>query len=298
MDQQLNIKSPLVSVITPFYNGSDWLREAVQSVINQSYTNWELILIDDGSNEETSGVAKLFSQNHPGKILYLQHPNHENKGVTASRNLGIRHSKGEFIAFLDSDDYWMPGKLENQVSLLSKYPQATMICEASVYWSDWENPVANNIIVQVGAIHNKLYEPPELMHILYPLGKGAAPCPSGIIVTRKSLILIGGFEESFVGANQVYEDQAFLCKYYLTQNVYVTDEANNYYRQRSGSLMQSISKKNKYIKVRIFFLSWLEKYLIDHSIRNKKINYLLRILKFKLNYPVLYKIIKKLSSIF
>lgn len=298
MDQQLNSKDPLVSVITPFLNGSDWLREAVQSVIDQSYTNWELILIDDGSKEEASGVAKSFSEQHPGKIIYTQHPNHQNKGVAASRNLGVNTSKGYLIAFLDSDDRWMPHKLERQVSLFLHHPQMDMLCEASLYWCDWENPSAQNRVVKVGAGANRLYEPPELMNILYPLRKGAAPCPSGIMVTKKSLVDTGGFEESFVGSNQVYEDQAFLCKYYLTQKVYITDEVNNYYRQRTGSLMESISQKKKYKTVRKYFFGWLDKYLADHSFGNRKIERLLRMAKFQLEYPRLYKVIKKLRSIF
>lgn len=296
MDAQLkNTKSPLVSVITPFFNGGAWLREAVESVIAQTYSTWELILVDDGSQAEASEIAKSFSAQHPRKIIYAEHPNHQNKGVTASRNLGIRYAKGNLIAFLDSDDRWMPSKLQNQVTWISKYPQADMLCEASLYWSDWEKPHAKNIVVNVGAEPNRLYEPPELMHILYPLGNGAAPCPSGIIVTKESLIETGGFEESFVGPNQVYEDQAFLCKYYLTRKVLITDEVNNYYRQRSGSLMESISQQYKYKSVRKYFLNWLDKYLKDHSLGTPKIQKLLRVSKFKLDNPRLYKMLKSFT---
>lgn len=298
MGQQLNPDRPLVSVITPFYNGAEWLRQAIKGVIDQSYTNWELILVDDGSSNEASAIAKLFSEQYPGKIVYVEHEGHQNKGVTASRNLGIAHSNGELIAFLDSDDYWLPGKLENQVRLMSAHSEVSMLCEASLYWSDWENPLATNIMVYVGADQNKIYKPPHLIYTLYPLGKGAAPCPSGIIVTRESLLKLKGFEESFVGANQVYEDQAFLCKYYLNEKVYISDLGNNYYRQRSGSLMESITKKQQYARVRKYFLEWLEKYLHNNSIHDKKINRLIRLSKTEINHPVLYKIMKKLMSLF
>lgn len=297
MVQRIDTKKPLVSVITPFYNGADWLREAVNSVISQSYTNWELILIDDGSGEEATNTAKAFSKQYPGKIIYTEHPGHKNKGVTASRNLGIKTSNGELVAFLDSDDCWLPGKLENQIQLFAQYPEAGMICEASEYWSDWENPSNTNVVIQVGAGQSRMYEPPQLMYILYPLGKGAAPCPSGIIMTRQALLRSGGFEESFVGPNQVYEDQAFLCKIYLNEKVYVSGAVNNLYRQRSGSLMQSIKQKRQYFKVRAYFLDWLENYLAGNTINDKKINHLVRSARFEVNNPRAHKLLRKLRLI-
>lgn len=297
MDKVIN-NDPLVSVITPFYNGGDWLHEAVKSVIAQSYSNWELILADDGSKEEVSNIAKKYAAEYPGKIIYTEHPQHKNKGVTASRNLAISKSAGQLIAFLDSDDCWLSNKLMKQVELMKANPTAGMLCEASEYWSSWEKPGYKNIIVPVGAEPGKLYAPPELMYLLYPLGKGAAPCPSGIIMTRDALLRTGGFEESFVGANQVYEDQAFLCKIYLHENVYISSDANNLYRQRSGSLMQSISQKRQYYRVRSYFLDWLQKYLSEKSVGDKRIFKMLQAAKVESNNPGLYNFARKFKAIF
>ena len=109
--EHMNNTTPLVSVITPFLNGGDWLRQAVESVLAQTYTNWQLILIDDGSKEEATSIAKGFSNQYPGKIIYTEHPGHINLGCSSSRNQGMKFATGELVALLDSDDvtHWHGG---------------------------------------------------------------------------------------------------------------------------------------------------------------------------------------------
>ena len=78
----------LVSVTIPFYNAQRFLRETVESVLAQTYADWELLLVDDGSTDGSSGIAQSFAATFPGKIFYLEHPGHRNLGVNAARNLG------------------------------------------------------------------------------------------------------------------------------------------------------------------------------------------------------------------
>lgn len=174
----------MVSVVIPFLNRSEWLIEAVSSVKQQTFADWELLLIDDGSLSKHSSVAKSLADNK--KIFYHDHVNHENRGVSLSRNLGAANAKGKYIAFLDADDCWLPEKLERQLKLFAENPAAEMICEFSLFWNSW-NGNGRDEIVAVGAPSDTLYFPPALTTILYPLGDGAAPCPSGIIVTKKLL---------------------------------------------------------------------------------------------------------------
>jgi glycosyltransferase involved in cell wall biosynthesis len=267
--------SPVVSVIIPFLNGSDWLIEAVESVISQSFPHWEMILIDDGSKEEHSKIARDYYLRFFGKIIYTDHPGHINKGVTISRNLGISVSKGKYIAFLDSDDCWLPNKLENQLNLFELHPEAAMICEASRFWYSWKDTSAEDVIVRLGTVPDKLYESPELLYNLYPLGKGAPPCPTGIIIKREAFIRSGGFEEMFTGTYQLYEDQAFLCKIYLREKVYVSGSANNLYRKRDGSLTESGNDEKHYYLVRKFFLDWFENYLKQYGVNDSELLQLL-----------------------
>ncbi len=266
----------LVSVIIPFLNGGAWLSEAIESVIGQSYENWEAILIDDGSEEEAANIARDYSCRYPEKIIYTHHPFHSNKGVTVSRNLGISLSTGSFIAFLDSDDCWMKDKLHHQIELFRQYPQVQMICEASRFWYSWNDSNAEDIIVRVGAPPDTVYQAKELIKILYPLGEGAAPCPTGITIRKEAFTRSGGFEESFTGIYQLYEDQAFLSKIYLNEKVYVSGAANNLYRKRPGSLTGAANDEELYKKVRLFFLDWLQEYIKQHEIKDNAIEELIK----------------------
>ena len=98
----------LVTVIVIFLDEARFIQEAIDSVLVQSYPHWELLLIDDGSRDQSSGIARSIADQRPGKIRYLEHAGHQNLGMSASRNLGIRHAKGKYIAFLDADDVWSP----------------------------------------------------------------------------------------------------------------------------------------------------------------------------------------------
>jgi glycosyltransferase involved in cell wall biosynthesis len=266
--------TPKISIITCFLNMEQYIQETIESVLKQDYSNWELLLIDDGSTDKSTGIAKRFAGEYPGKIIYCEHEDHSNKGLSASRNYGIKQAKGEFIAYLDADDIWLPQKLSNQVSIFEKNQLADVILEASAYWHSWQSEKLKDIVVQIGVEQDKLYTPPKLMLQLYPLSKGTAPCPSGIMVRREvhDDIL---FEESFRGIYQMYEDQAFLCKIYLYKNVFVSSVCNNLYRQRPASLVSSVHSTGKYDVVRKFYLEYFQNYQHEKKIDNPLVNELL-----------------------
>src|SRR5256885_6022630 len=118
--------SPLVSAITIFYNGKTFIAEAIESVVAQTYPSWELLLVDDGSTDGASEIARDYAARHPERIRYLEHDGHRNRGMSASRNLGLQHSRGALVAFLDSDDVWLPEKIARQVATLDAHPEAQM----------------------------------------------------------------------------------------------------------------------------------------------------------------------------
>lgn len=104
----------LVSIIMPSYNTASYIAESIQSVLAQSYKDWELIIVDDCSSDNTDGVVKLYLSDE--RIKYLK--NEKNSGAAVSRNKALREAKGKWIAFLDSDDLWKPDKLEKQISFM------------------------------------------------------------------------------------------------------------------------------------------------------------------------------------
>jgi glycosyltransferase involved in cell wall biosynthesis len=257
--QTLTSDEPLISVIIAFLNPGIWLAEAVESVLHQTYGNWELILVDDGSKKEDTAIATAYAGKYPERIRYIEHDGHLNKGVTASRNAGILWAAGEYVAFLDADDCWLPEKLAEQRIIFNRFPEVQMICEASVFWYSWQVSDEKDYIQTIGA-EEGVYQPPQLMELLYPLGDGQPPCPSGIIITRHALQRAGGFEETFSGIYQLYEDQAFLSKVYAREVVYIFGNANNMYRKRKDSMSSAASDENLYKEVRLFYLAWLEIY--------------------------------------
>jgi glycosyltransferase involved in cell wall biosynthesis len=249
---------PLVTVVLCFYNEEKFLREAVNSVIAQDYKNWELILVDDGSTDSSVLMARNYAEQYT-QIHYLDHPRHANKGLSASRNAGIKKAKGEFIAFIDADDVWLPNKISHQLNIFRTYPQVTAILEASLYWNTWTKTDRQDVVVPVG-VPEGVYEPPRLAEALYPLGKGSAPCPSGIMI-RREVTTRCLFEETFRDEYQLYEDQGFLGKLYLSETIYVSSACNNKYRQRASSIVASVKGKGKYDLVRSYYLQWYSVYL-------------------------------------
>jgi len=283
-----NDDEPLVSVVLCFFNEKKFLKEAVQSVLFQDYQHWELILVDDGSRDESTEIAKAYAKAFPDKIIYLDHLYHQNKGLSASRNAGIKKCRGAYVAFLDADDFWTPGKLRFQLDIFKNYSKVTVVLEASLYWNSWRDTEQDDTIVPVGVAEG-IYETPQLMLSLYPLGKGAAPCPSGIMV-RRIVLRRCVFEELFRGILQVYEDQAFLSKIYLKETVYVSATCHNQYRQRQASLVSGVHESGNYHKVRSYYLYWLRDYLQAQPVRYRSVEKLLWKAQMPYREPLLYKI--------
>ena len=102
----------LVSVVIPSYNCGAFLDDAVGSVLGQTYANLELVIVDDGSQDDSAAIVRTW-QSKTDKIVYLKHE--QNQGLAAARNTGIRQARGELIALLDADDVWLPDKLEVQL---------------------------------------------------------------------------------------------------------------------------------------------------------------------------------------
>ncbi|WML36751.1 glycosyltransferase family 2 protein [Clostridium sp. OS1-26] len=102
----------LVSIIMPCYNSENYIEEAIKSVIGQTYENWELIIIDDCSNDNSISIVKKYCMQDK-RILFYQ--NEKNIGTAKTRNKGVEFAKGQYIAFLDSDDIWYKEKLNKQV---------------------------------------------------------------------------------------------------------------------------------------------------------------------------------------
>ncbi len=268
--------TPLVSVIIPFFKDRLYLREAIESVINQEYENWEILLIDDRSSDGSTEFALEYCNKKEYNIFYYTHVNRINKGVAASRNLGISKSNGMYIAFLDADDKWKKEKLKTQLEILTDNPEASMLCEASDYWYSWNDENKNDIKKEIGVPGEQLYDPPYLALNLYPLKSGKkSPGPSGIIIKKEACNNNICFEESFIGVNAPFEDQAFLFKVYLREKIYVSSISNTFYRQRDDSAMHITRVDNNEYFIRYFYFKWARNYLRRQGIQHDEIERLI-----------------------
>jgi glycosyltransferase involved in cell wall biosynthesis len=169
--------APLVSVIIPTYNRGHCLARAIDSVLAQSFSGYELIVVDDGSTDDTAELLQSFGDR-------LRSIHQENRGVSAARNTGIRFARGEFIALLDSDDCWLPAKLERQVDFFKAHPQA-LACQTEEIW------IRNGQRVNPKQRHRKFSG--LIFEKCLPL---CLVSPSAVMIRKSLFDQIGLFDES------------------------------------------------------------------------------------------------------
>jgi glycosyltransferase involved in cell wall biosynthesis/SAM-dependent methyltransferase len=253
--------TPLVSVVMIFFNAERFMQEALASVSAQTYDEWELILVDDGSGDGSTAIARAEAARLPHRVRYLEHPGHRNRGMSPSRALGVANARGALVAFLDADDTWLPGKLHEQVAILGEQPAASAVYGTPLYWHSWSgeaDDIGRDHVPGLGFSADKLFEPPELLFLTAPFGDGPVPCPSDILLRRDAIVRVGGFEPGFRGA---YEDVAFFSKLYLHEPVVATTHCWTRYRIHPESCMSVTVRDGRYQSIRLFFLNWFEQYL-------------------------------------
>lgn len=267
-------RSPRVSVITIFLDAGPFLQEAIDSVLAQTYTLWELLLVDDGSMDGSSELARRVAAEHPDRVRYLDHEDHRNLGMSASRNLGIRSARGEYVAFLDADDVYLPPKLEHQVELLDARPEVAMVYGATLHWHSWTGrpeDLGRDHPRKMGVAPDTLVQPPDLVRLFLD-HKAWPPATCGVLVRRKAAEEIGGFEVKFEG---MFEDQVFFYKLCLRTPVFVERGGWDLYRQHEGSLSQAQRRSGEWTPgpspnpARGKFLNWLEQYLREESVADR-----------------------------
>ena len=174
--------NPLVSVIIPTYNREKYIVDALESVLAQSYNNLEIIVVDDGSTDNTIKILKERYKDSDIVFIYK-----ENEGVSSARNVGIKAAIGDYIAFLDSDDEWLPEKLKIQIEYSKKYPELSMI--ATEYYNIDENGKVMGVSEQYKGFQSEkdfillrlLFEPPLI--------------PSTLLIKKQVFNKVGEFDE-------------------------------------------------------------------------------------------------------
>ena len=253
---------PTVSVIIPTYQRANLVNQAIESVLAQTYRDYEIIVVNDGSTDDTKAVLAQFGN----KITAIHQ---ENRGLSAARNTGILASQGKYIAFLDDDDLWLPEKLAKQIPVLEAKPQIGLI------YSDMFRFNENGVFPDTWG---KNFPTPSLP-VSWTLFKGNfIPVPT-VVVRRACLDKIGWFDESLSAC----EDYDLWLRIIEKFPVYHLDEPLAYYRQSSDNmqkekepmLVNTLRVKEKAFKrnpnLQKLPLQYLDKYYFQHYLNLAKL---------------------------
>lgn len=187
---------PLVSVVIPTYNYGHFIDEAVQSVLNQSFRDFEIIVVDDGSTDNTNALLARHSE-------HIRYVRQTNSGVSAARNRGIKEARGKFIAFLDADDYWLPEKLLEQLKVFDDHPDVGMVYSLFYFFESETHSIIG-------------YKPIIECHRGFVLKEMFVSCMVGSptpLIKRKVFDEVGPFKEELRGTED-YEMWLRICAHY------------------------------------------------------------------------------------
>lgn len=206
---------PLISIVIPAYNMAEYISDALISCINQTYQNIEIIVIDDGSKDKTKEVIKKFQKS-------LSYHYQENMGVSVARNHGINIAKGEFVAFLDADDIWMPTKIEAQIDIIEKNNDLKAVSCGYGIMDEAGKILMPGLIRANYKSRDHLYKALSICQLI----PGSA---SGVLVERKFLNEVGLFNEQlFIG-----EDWDLWLRIVEKTNIYFINKILVYLRSRT-----------------------------------------------------------------
>ena len=237
---------PKVSVVIPTYNRSKLLKKAIKSVLDQTFKDFEVLVVDNASQDDTKEM--IASLKDPRiKVCGIQ-----NHGVIArSRNHGMRNAAGEYIAFLDDDDLWLPDKLEKQVSYLETHPEYHLVY--TPVWTTDENDVRKELL--------EIRRSPAEGDLFYELVRGNYIAQTTVLMRRGLLSEIGSFNED--PAYRSIEDYEYWLRVSLKRGIGFIGEPLALYRVHSGGISKSVNESALNQMV-------LKKFLGEPGIRNKK----------------------------
>jgi glycosyltransferase involved in cell wall biosynthesis len=181
------LNAPKVSVVIPTYNRSELILAAVESVLSQTYTDYELIVIDDGSTDSTRERLRPYLD----RIRYFYQPN---RGVSAARNAGVKAARGEWLSMLDSDDVWHPTKLERQLDALAALGDGFGACFTDCNYIG--NPAISSTVFEAAGFNADVPFGPLDNPLHYMVGNRYGICIPSLLVLRSLVNEIGGFDET------------------------------------------------------------------------------------------------------
>lgn len=222
---------PKVSVIMGIYNCEDTLGEAIQSILNQTFVDWNMVMCDDGSSDKTCEIAEWYVKSYPGKFILLR--NQMNQGLNFTLNKCLQTVDGEYVARMDGDDISLPTRFEEEVTFLDNHPEYAIVSTPMIFFDengDWKTGTA----IEVPQLSDFVFHPPFHCH---------APC----MIRREAYLAVGGYTVDkrllrYEDCNLWYKLYASGYKgYNLQKPLYkMRDDRDAYARRTISSRMRAV----------------------------------------------------------
>jgi glycosyltransferase involved in cell wall biosynthesis len=237
----VRLEQDLISVVLPAYNAAEYIAQAIESVIRQSWTDWELIIVNDGSRDNTNDIIVSFLKDERIRLV-----TQENGGVSRARNRGIQLARGNWIAFLDADDIWLPEKLKKQMVVVKKYPEVG-VCGTSMETIGRDSRTIHSFPEEdfFGHASRKLV-----------MGSLSFPLSSGL-VRRELFEKTGGFDEQITSFS---EDFDFWLRASLISPFYKIGETLIRYRVEIDNTSHRLGDKRRDVVLNVIIRRFMKEY--------------------------------------
>ena len=259
---------PRVSVIMIFHEAARFMKAAVDSVLAQSFLDWELIMVDDGSTDEGTAIARRYAAEDSGRVRYVHHAGHRNLGTGPSRNAGIRASSGKYVAFVDADDILLPRAIEEGVGILDRHPAVAIACGRTLWWFSWTGETedaARDWMSSMPGAANSVGQPPSVLTSILRDSR-SCPCMGSVLIRREVLDTVGGLDDTFTGLS---EDWVLWAKVLVHYPAFISDRVWLHYRQHPDSLCARAAASDDAVRAaHEKFLKWLESHLEQREVRD------------------------------
>ncbi len=278
-----NVSSPLISIVMNCYNSSLYLKEAIDSVIQQTYTNWEIIFWD---NQSTDDSATIFKQYQDSRLKYFYAPEHTS--LSRARNLAIAQTQGTFVAFLDCDDLWETKKLEEQIAA-TRNPLVGIIYSPFEVITNTDDRKKSQLSKSYNALRYSAHGPLNLYNRL--LFRNYIIF-SSVLISKNVLLSAGGINEDL----HQNEDYELLLKCSLQSLFVCTSTCLVKYRVHSTNTSHANHERN-FIENRLIYASLPQSILLKRAIKRNELRYALFTIRHTNDKQKGFKLLKQNFSI-
>jgi glycosyltransferase involved in cell wall biosynthesis len=260
MMSSVSVDNPFFSVILPVHNASTYLPETLARLSQQNENSWECLIVDDGSHDNSLAIATQWASQRPNKVRVLQHPGKSNHGVAASRNLALAVARGQWVAFLDADDVWLPSKLSCQRKFIEANPNVEIVGTRI-------NPILTEDVEATvkTAVHDwadKMSDFEDSLDALARVSRllsGNPFCISTVTVKKDAILSVSGFTETLM---YQFEDWLLWCKLAVEHRMAIIKDTLVLYRWTPGGFSASLKNRDAESAARAemlwHYFRWLE----------------------------------------